>query len=72
MGCSLADHDLSLYRGLTLREAAALQSFPDTYRFHGNLNLIAEQIGNAVPPELARRLGVAIVEAGKKRRIRRK
>jgi len=38
-------------RGLTSREAAALQSFPDSYIFYGKD--IPAQIGNAVPPQLA-------------------
>ena len=48
-------------RGLTLREAAALQSFPDDYEFHASsMFFAARQVGNAVPVELARRLGLAI------------
>lgn len=36
-------------RALSLREAARLQTFPDDYRFLGNNQQIATQIGNAVP-----------------------
>lgn len=36
-------------RSITLREAARLQTFPDSYRFAGNASQIATQIGNAVP-----------------------
>ncbi|MGE5514643.1 MAG: DNA cytosine methyltransferase [Bacteroidota bacterium] len=43
-------------RAITLREAARLQTFPDQYRFAGNRSQIAEQIGNAVPFEMIRRL----------------
>lgn len=44
-------------RGLSLREGARIQSFPDSVRFHGTFDEIAEQIGNAVPPLMAQRLG---------------
>lgn len=40
-------------RAISLREAAAIQSFPDDYIFFGNKNHIALQIGNAVPVLLA-------------------
>jgi DNA (cytosine-5)-methyltransferase 1 len=44
-------------RGLTPREGARLQTFPDTYRFDGGLVSIRKQIGNAVPPYLAESIG---------------
>ncbi len=44
-------------RGLSLREGARIQSFPDSFRFRGSFDDIAEQIGNAVPPLMAQRLG---------------
>ena len=40
-------------RSITLREAARLQTFPDSYRFYGSYGQIATQIGNAVPVRLA-------------------
>lgn len=44
-------------RGLTLREAALLQTFPASYLFDGSYGDIERQIGNAVPPKLAEALG---------------
>lgn len=45
------------HRPITLREAARLQTFPDEFAFVGSNVQIAKQIGNAVPVELARRIG---------------
>ena len=49
-------------RGISLREAAALQTFGDDYEFFGKSFLgISRQIGNAVPVKLAEQLGKSII-----------
>lgn len=48
-------------RALSVREAACLQTFPRDFFFAGNLASRARQIGNAVPPLMARRIGEAIL-----------
>jgi len=50
-------------RAISLREAARLQTFPDTFKFAGNFGQIAEQIGNAVPPLLAKRAADVLIRS---------
>ncbi len=51
------------HRALSAREGARIQSFPDWYRFTGSLAAKYRQIGNAVPPMMAHRVGAALLEA---------
>jgi len=55
-------------RSITLREAALFQSFPRSYEFwptdqRVNRKAVGRMIGNAVPPQLAKALGLAIIQA---------
>ena len=47
-------------RGITMREAARLQSFDDDFVFPNLINPVSQMIGNAVPPLMARAFGESI------------
>jgi len=49
------------HRPITHREAARLQSFPDSFKFTGTKIEVARQIGNAVPPALAARVADCVL-----------
>lgn len=49
-----------LNRAITVREAARIQSFPDSFVFTGTKSSQMKQVGNAVPPRLANAIATAI------------
>jgi DNA (cytosine-5)-methyltransferase 1 len=52
------------HRGLSIREGATLQTFPKNYFFiSSSIQGAARMIGNAVPPEYAKRIGKAIINS---------
>ena len=53
-------YDSEQARMISVREAARLQSFPDAFRFAGNMGDCFRQIGNAVPPLLGAALGTKV------------
>lgn len=64
------DHAPPRLRRLTVEEAAALQSFPRTFRFRGPIGAQYRQIGNAVPPALSRAVARAVRRAMDADRVR--
>lgn len=50
-------------RAISLREAALIQTFPSSFRFQGSLTSKGRQVGNAVPPLMARRIAQALLRS---------
>lgn len=55
-------YDSDQARTISVREAARLQSFPDGFRLSGTMNPAFKQIGNAVPPLLAKAIAAHIMQ----------
>jgi len=55
-------YDSKQCRSITVREAARLQSFDDDFNFVGSQGNAYQMIGNAVPPKLARAIGLAVAD----------
>lgn len=61
-GYSHIHYDSAQARTISVREAARLQSFPDGFVFSGTMNPAFRQIGNAVPPLLAKAIAVGLLD----------
>lgn len=59
-GYSHIHYDSRQARPISVREAARLQAFPDGFRFSGTMNPAFRQIGNAVPPLLAKAVATTL------------
>ena len=63
-------YDSEQSRSITVREAARLQSFDDDFDFLGSQGNAYQMIGNAVPPKLAKAVGLAIADLLEKMEVK--
>jgi DNA (cytosine-5)-methyltransferase 1 len=63
-------YDSKQSRSITVREAARLQSFDDDFDFVGSQGNAYQMIGNAVPPKLAKAVGLAIADLLEKMEVK--
>ncbi len=62
-------YDPSQMRSLTVREAARIQTFPDDYYFEGGQSAQYLQVGNAVPPFLAKQIAEFVINIMRRKEI---
>lgn len=55
--------DIKQNRSITVREAARIQTFPDDFYFENSRTSAFTQIGNAVPPYLAKKISMAVLDS---------
>ncbi len=60
---ALIKYDKKSIRMLTQQECAQIQSFPKSFKFSGNKINIYKQIGNAVPPMMAKHIGKSVLKS---------
>lgn len=58
-------------RPLSIREYARIQTFPDSWKFAGSITSIYKQIGNAVPVNLAKYIGYALIKCLNREKVKK-